>query len=106
MPRPLLYVATTDHGFGHLTRTAAVVAEIQERQPEVLPVFVTSAPRWLIESYLQGDFIHRPRALDVGVIQSDSLTIDKVATLTKLRQVQFQAKSLIAAEVEFIQQNQ
>lgn len=105
MTRPVLYVAITHHGFGHLTRTASVIAVAQQRLPELLPVLVTNAPRWLIESYLPGDFIHRPRALDVGVIQSDSLTTDKVATLTKLRHLQAQANSLIAAEADFIQQN-
>jgi len=82
-----------------------VIAAVQQRLPELLPVLVTKAPRWLIESYLPSDFIHRPRALDVGVIQSDSLTTDKIATLTKLRHIQGQANSLIAAEADFIQQN-
>jgi len=82
-----------------------VIAVVQQYLPELLPVLVTNAPRWLIESYLPGDFIHRPRALDIGVIQSDSLTTDKVATLTKLRHIQAQANSLIAAEADFIQQN-
>ncbi|CAA9585710.1 hypothetical protein AVDCRST_MAG81-3791 [uncultured Synechococcales cyanobacterium] len=105
MPRPVLYVAITHHGFGHLTRTASVVAEIQQQLPDLLPILVTNAPRWLIEAYLPGDFIHRPRALDVGVIQTDSLSVDKATTLAKLRQLQAQAKSLIVAEVDFIQQN-
>lgn len=105
MARPVLYVAMTHHGFGHLTRTASVVAEIQQRLPDLLPILVTNAPRWLIEAYMPGDFIHRPRALDVGVIQADSLSVDKATTLVKLRHLQAQAKSLIAAEVDFIQQN-
>lgn len=105
MSRPVLYVAITHHGFGHLTRTVSVVAEIQRQLPELLPVLVTNAPRWLIEAHLPGDFLHRPRALDAGVIQSDSLTIDQAATLTKLRHLQAQSSSLIAAEADFIQQN-
>lgn len=105
MSRPTLYVAITNHGFGHATRTASVVAEIQHRAPEILPILVTNAPRWLLESYISGDFIHRPRALDLGVIQTDSLTLDKAATLTRLQQIQAQQRSLIAAEVDFIRQN-
>ncbi len=105
MSRPVLYVAITHHGFGHLTRTTSVIAELQRRLPELLPVLVTDAPRWLIEAYLPGDFLHRPRALDIGVIQSDSLTTDQGATLAKLRQIQVQARSLIAAEADFIHQN-
>lgn len=105
MPQPILYIAITNHGFGHATRSAAIAAEVQRRCPEVLLILVTSAPRWLLESYIDGDFIHRPRAFDVGVLQSDSITMDKAATLEKLQQVRAQQDSLIASEVNFIQQN-
>ncbi|MBW4486999.1 MAG: glycosyl transferase [Trichocoleus desertorum ATA4-8-CV12] len=105
MSRPVLYVAITNHGFGHATRAASVVAEIQRLCPEILVAMVTTAPRWLLESYVSGDFIHRPRGLDVGIIQSDSITMDKAATLEKLRHIRAQERSLIASEVNFIQQN-
>ncbi|MEB3359162.1 MAG: glycosyl transferase [Synechococcales bacterium] len=105
MPHPILYVAITNHGFGHATRTASVVAEIQRQCPDILVILVTTAPRWLLESYLPGEFIHRPRSFDVGVIQSDSVTMDKAATLEKLQHIQAQASQIIAGEVSFIQQN-
>jgi hypothetical protein len=104
--RPTLYVAITNHGFGHATRTAGIVAEIQRQLPDLLPIFVTTAPRWLLECYIQGDFIHRPRALDVGVIQSDSLTMDLAATLVQLEDIRARQQELIAAEVSFIEQTQ
>jgi hypothetical protein len=103
--RPTLYVAITNHGFGHATRTASVVAEIQKLCPEILIILVTTAPRWLLESYISGEFIHRPRAFDVGVIQSDSLTMDKVETLAKLQAIRAQQNAIVAGEVSFIQQN-
>lgn len=105
MPEPILYVAITNHGFGHATRTAAVVSEIKRLCPEIVIVLVTTAPRWLLDSYIQSDYIHRPRGFDVGVLQSDSLTMDKPATLEKLKQIRKQANSLIASEVTFIKQN-
>lgn len=105
MPQPILYVAVTNHGFGHATRTASVVATIQKLFPEILVIMVTTAPRWLLESYIEGDFIYRPRAFDLGVVQSDSLTMDKAATLEKLQQLRSQQRSLIASEVNFIRQN-
>ncbi len=106
MSRPTLYVAITNHGFGHVTRTAAIVAELQQHLPDLLPIFVTGAPRWLLEAYVPQGFIHRPRSLDLGVIQADSLTMDLSATLTQWQQIQAQAPQLIAAEVSFIEQNQ
>lgn len=103
--RPILYVAITNHGFGHATRTASVAATIQQLCPDILLIMVTTAPRWLLESYITGDFIHRPRAFDIGVIQADSLTMDKAATLEKLQQIRTQQRSLVAGEVNFIRQN-
>lgn len=105
-PRPVLYLAITNHGFGHAVRAASVAAAVQELNPEILLILVTTAPRWLLESYILGEFIHRPRAFDVGVVQSDSLNMDKAATLEKLQQIRAQQKAIIASEVNFIRQNQ
>lgn len=105
MSRPILYLAITSHGFGHAVRACSLAAEIQRLCPEILLMLVTTAPRWLLESYIQGDFIHRQRAFDVGVIQSDSLNMDKDATLEKLRQIRKQERSIVAGEVNFIRQN-
>lgn len=105
MKRPIIYIAITNHGFGHATRTASIANTIQKLCPEVLLIIVTTAPRWLLESYIEGDFILRQRAFDLGVIQADSLTMDKPATLGKLREIKKNYKSLIASEVNFIRQN-
>lgn len=105
MSRPTLYIAITSHGFGHAVRACSVAAAIQHLCPEILLILVTTAPRWLLESYILGDFIHRPRAFDVGVIQADSLKMDKSATLEKLRQIQASQNSIIAGEVNFIRTN-
>ncbi|ARV62545.1 glycosyl transferase [Nostocales cyanobacterium HT-58-2] len=105
MDRPILYIAITSHGFGHATRAAAVAATIQKLCPEVLLIMVTTAPRWLLESYIEADFIYRPRAFDVGVVQADSLSMDKAATLEKLVEIKKKQNSIIASEVNFIRQN-
>jgi hypothetical protein len=105
MPQPILYAAITNHGFGHATRTASVLAEVKRICPEVVIILATTAPRWLLESYLREDFIHRPIPLDIGVVQSDSITMDKAATLEKLKQIRAQEKTTIAGEVTFIRQN-
>lgn len=106
MKRPTLYIAITNHGFGHAVRASSVAAEIQRLNPDILLILVTTAPRWLLESYISGDFIHRPRGFDVGVIQADSMTMDLPATLEKLQQIRKSQNSIIAGEVNFIRQNQ
>jgi hypothetical protein len=105
MARPTLYVAITNHGFGHATRTASVVEAIQNACPDLLVIVTTAAPRWLLESYIGGDFIYRPRAFDIGVIQQDCLQMDKVATLSHLYDIRIRQADLIASEVDFMRQN-
>jgi len=105
MSRPVLYIAITNHGFGHAVRASSVAAAIQRICPDILLMLVTTAPRWLLESYIPGDFIHRPRAFDLGVVQADSLSMDKEATLEKLRHIRSAANSIIASEVDYIRTN-
>jgi len=103
---PTLYVAITDHGFGHATRTAAVVAEIQQQVPDLSVIIATTAPRWLLDSYISKDFIHRQRAFDVGVVQADSLQLDKAATKFKINDIRDRSAEIIAEEVEFLKSKQ
>lgn len=105
MTRPVLYFAITSHGFGHAVRASSVAAQIKQLYPDILLVLVTTAPRWLLDSYIRGDFIHRLRAFDVGVIQSDSLTMNKAATLEKMKQIRAEQRSIIASEVNFLRTN-
>jgi hypothetical protein len=105
MPQPILYIAITNHGFGHATRAAAIANTVQKLCPDLLLILATTAPRWLLESYIEGDFIHRPVAYDVGVVQSDSLTMDRTATLEKLTEIQAKQDRIIAHEVNFLHQN-
>jgi hypothetical protein len=99
---PKLYYAITNHGFGHATRSAAIAATIRQQCPEVDLVMVTTAPDWLLQSYLPEPFTQRSVALDVGVLQADSLTMDKPGTLAQLQQIQAQQQALVAQEAGFI----
>ncbi|MGB2927160.1 MAG: glycosyl transferase [Limnothrix sp.] len=103
--RPVLYLAITSHGFGHAVRTASVAAKVQELLPDTLLVFVTTVPHWLLDSYIKGDFIQRAKKLDVGVVQSDSFTMDTAATLARLRDIRQRANAIIADEVNFLKTN-
>ena len=105
MTRPAIYFAITAHGFGHAVRAASVAEAVRQLDPEIQLFLVTTAPRWLLEAYIQGDYIHRPRALDVGVIQADSLTMDQGATLAELRRLGDRRAALIASEADFIRTN-
>lgn len=102
MSKSAIYIAVTSHGFGHATRVATVVAELQQLRPDIELIFVTVAPEWLLKSYVQGNFIYRQRVFDVGVIQSDSLTMDKQATLSKMQSIIARQDDIIAEEADYI----
>ncbi|PSN14932.1 glycosyl transferase [filamentous cyanobacterium CCP5] len=102
MAKPVLYSAITNHGFGHTTRAAAVAATVQQLLPEVELIVATTAPRWLLDCYIEGDFIHRQRAFDVGVIQADSIQMDLPATLEKLQHIQGMEAEWVAEESAFL----
>jgi len=104
MSRPVVYIAITSHGFGHAVRTASVAAAAQALLPDLLPIFVTKVPRWLLASYMPGEFLQRDRALDVGVIQSDSLQMDLVATRKELEAIREHQDTIIQQEADFIAQ--
>ena len=97
-----IYLAITGHGFGHAVRAATVAEQLEQLRPDVELHLVTVAPEWLLKSYIKGDFIYRPQILDVGVIQSDSLTMDRAATLSKMQEIITRQDGLITQEVKYI----
>lgn len=103
MAHPTLYISITNHGFGHATRAAAVAATVQALMPEVRLILATTAPRWLLQGYVK-DFIYRPRAFDVGVIQQDSIQMDLPATLKQLHHLQGMEAALAAEEAAFLRE--
>ena len=107
---PTLYIAVTNHGFGHATRAASIATEVRRQcKAAGLPlklIMATKAPGWLLDSYLVGDYVHRTVSFDVGVLQSDSLTMDKAATLKEMQQIQKEENALVATEAAFLKEAQ
>lgn len=101
---PTLYVSITNHGFGHATRAASVAATVKALAPEVDLILATTAPKWLLDEYLSVEYEYRPVALDIGVIQVDSLVMDLPATLAKLNDIRANAQEIIAAESAYLKQ--
>ena len=100
---PTIYIAITNHGFGHAARTASIAGQLQKLLPSIKLILVTTAPRWLLECYIDGDFIYRQRGFDVGVIQADSLKMDLDATLVLWQDIRSRQDDIIAEEVAFCQ---
>jgi hypothetical protein len=100
-----IYIAVTSHGFGHAVRAATVAEKLQQLRPDIAFNLVTVAPEWLLKSYIKGDFVYRPRVFDVGVIQKDSLTMDRQTTLSKMQNIMSQEERIIAEEAQYIKEN-
>ena len=100
-----IYIAITSHGFGHAVRAATVAEKLQQLRSDIALNLVTVAPEWLLKSYIKGEFVYRQRVFDVGVIQSDSLTMDRSATLNKMQDIISRQEQIIAEEVEYIKNN-
>jgi hypothetical protein len=66
---------------------------------------VTTAPKWLLECYIDGDFIYCQRGFDVGVVQADSLKMDLDATLSKWQNIIANQAEIVAAEVAFCREH-
>lgn len=106
MTQPTVYITITNHGFGHAARTAAVAGMIQQYLPAVRLIITTTAPRWLIASYVSGDFVYRPTSYDVGVIQPDSLTMDLPTTIAHWQEIIDRQAEIISTEANFLREQQ
>ncbi len=105
MSHPVLYLAITNHGFGHATRVASVAAEIQRLDPEITILLATTAKRSVLDAYLPEGWIHRERGFDCGVIQVDSITMDLPATLDQLQAIRLGSAQKIVSEANWLKQN-
>lgn len=102
MPPKTLYVAITNHGFGHATRATSVAATVKQLRPDINIILATTAPRWLLESYFDAPFTLRAVALDIGVLQPDSLTLDQDATLAALQKIRRNQAAMVEREAAFL----
>jgi L-arabinokinase len=92
----------TGHGFGHATRVAAVVGALVERVPDLRITLVSTVPEWLFRLNQAAPFSYRARALDVGVVQEDSIRLDSRATLEAYARFLEGQAALVEEEAAFL----
>ena len=98
MPHVVFYI--TGHGFGHATRMGAVATALAAQVPDLRLTVVSTTPQWLIHLNFPPGTTLRARALDVGVVQHDSIRLDQVATLQAYGRLLEALPGLIREEVE------
>jgi hypothetical protein len=97
MLRIAVYVS--GHGFGHAARVCEVLRALRRRRTDLSCVIRSPLARWFFDFNLGCPFAHGACRLDVGVVQSDSLTTDLEATCRAYEAIDRQRAALIAAEL-------
>jgi len=99
-PRVVFYVS--GHGFGHATRQVTIINRLKWRLPEARIIIRSNAPRWLFDNNLKCEFEFQQVTTDVGVVQKDSLHLDKKETLRQAADFFSNVEELIEREVEVL----
>ncbi len=92
----------TGHGYGHAVRSNQVIDRLQKSRPELKIYVRSTAPEWLFER----NVFQSRQAIDVGIVQKDSLDMDLEATLQACRALHRDLPRLIAQETDFIRKHQ
>jgi hypothetical protein len=100
--RSILYYIT-GHGYGHAVRSNQVIGALRLAAPDIQIHVRTVAPPWLFHNPSM-PVLYTRQAIDVGIIQPDSLRMDLDATLRACRDLHARLPALIERELEFIEQ--
>ena len=100
----LIVACISAHGFGHGSRSAAVLTALMARCPHWRLVLSTALPRSFLNLAMGTvPFEHRSCQWDVGVVQADALGSDPAATLAALEALEARLPAQIACEVAWLE---
>jgi hypothetical protein len=94
----------TDHGFGHAVRSVQVVRALKMARPELSVHVRTTAPKWLIQ-HPRFPIHYSRQALDLGMIQKDTLQMDLGETLSAWEALHWKSAKLIQQEIDFVRRH-
>jgi Glycosyl transferase family 1 len=92
----------TGHGYGHAVRSSQVIGSLKRTTPDLKVYVRTTAPDWL---FLNWTFQSR-QAIDVGIMQGDSLEMDLAETLRACQSLHRGLPRLIEQETTFVREHQ
>lgn len=100
--RSILYYIT-GHGYGHAVRSKQVIGALERVAPTLKIHVRTTAPDWLFEGH--SNLSYTRQAIDVGISQPNSLTMDLEATARACRKLHERLPELLEGEIDFIKQH-
>ncbi len=83
MPNIAFFISP--HGFGHASRSCAVIDAVQRRSPGARFELFTTVPEWFFELSLDQPVGYHPVMTDLGLVQKNSLEEDLPETVRRLR---------------------
>ena len=92
----------TGHGYGHAVRANQVICRLQQTSPDFKIYVRSTAPEWLFQGRI---FLSR-QAIDVGIVQRDSLDMDLDGTLQACQALHRNLTGLIKEETDFVKKHQ
>jgi L-arabinokinase len=95
-------VYVSGHGFGHAVRVGEVLDRLARRRPTLTMHVCSAAPASLFPD-LPGRLVHRPVALDVGMVQRSGVEVDFAATLSRLHELDTSWDERCAAETAWLE---
>ena len=100
----LVYACISSHGYGHASRTAAVLCELAKLQPECRFVLSTAVkPAFLKLAMGDIPFELRPCRWDVGMLQADALDLDPEGTLAALAALETRLPEQVEQEARWLE---
>jgi hypothetical protein len=81
---PTIAYFITPHGFGHASRSAAVMGAIADLIPGVRFELFTTCPQQIFTASLETEFGYHPTHSDIGLVQTSPLSEDPAATCRQL----------------------
>jgi len=99
----LIYACISSHGYGHGSRSAAVLGELAALRPDWRLVLSTALPLSFLRLAMGPvPFQHRLCRWDVGVLQADALVVDPAATLAALTRLEGELPQTLEAEAAWL----
>lgn len=97
--------SVSGHGYGHLTRTIALVNALFDADPDVSVSVRTAAPRWLLDSCARRPVAFHEAAIDAGVLERGPLRQDREGTLEAYARLLGRREEIVAREVAFCREH-
>lgn len=92
----LCYVS--GHGYGHLTRTIALINALAEARPGTGLFVRTAAPRWLLDACADVPVDYTETAIDAGVLEQGARHQDMEGTLARYAEILDQREAIMKRE--------